>query len=92
MFVNQEVKSQIAREQKYARQFIIAIVMILLVSFNIGLYMVVRLKEMGMSLPNSYIIQAVFIPAMLALMAIYYFRLHRKNIKRIREEADAEKE
>lgn len=88
MFRNHDVKNEIMREQKYARQFIIALIMILLVTFNIGLYIYVKLDEFNVNLPAAYIVQAIFIPIMLGLMAYFYFRLHRKNIKRIKEKSE----
>ncbi len=85
MFTNPQMQKEIQREQKIARQFIIAIVMILLVAFNVGLYMHVRMADCGEMLPLSYKVQAAFIPLLLGLMALYFFRLHRKNIQQIKD-------
>jgi hypothetical protein len=90
MFTNPQMQKEIQREQKFARQFVIAIVMILLVAFNVGLYMFVRMSDCGEMLPLSYKIQTAFIPLMLGLMAFYFFRLHRKNVKQIREKFSGE--
>lgn len=86
MFKNDKLHRALNKEQKFARQFIIAAILVLVVNANVMIYIMQKLEN----LPNAYWIQLAFVPALLILMGFYYFRIHRKNLKRIREDFENE--
>lgn len=86
MFKNDKLHRALNKEQKFARQFIIAAILLVLVNTNVIIFVMSRIEE----LPTAYWVQLAFIPLLLVFMSIYYFRIHKKNIKRIHEDFERE--
>ena len=82
MFKNDTLHTSLNNERKFARQFIIAAVMTLIVNANALFFIMHQIDE----LPSAYWIQLAFIPLLLGFMVFHYFRLHRKSLKRIKED------
>ena len=89
MIRNTVEQYEIKKEQKLARQFVIAAIMVVLIVCNTGYFMIHGYQECGIEIPSPYIVQACFIPVLLAFMVYYFFRLHRKNIAQLREKEEA---
>lgn len=86
MFKNDTLHKALNKEQKFARQFIIAAVLLVLVNANVIIFV---MSNIG-SLPIAYWIQLAFVPLLLIFMIFYYFRIHKKNIKKIHEDFERE--
>lgn len=86
MFKNDTLLRTVNKEQKFARQFVIAAILVLIVNANALFFIMSHIEK----LPMAYWIQLAFIPILLALMAFYFFRVHRKNVKRIQDDYNAE--
>ncbi|MFO7865012.1 MAG: hypothetical protein R6U85_13520 [Salinivirgaceae bacterium] len=86
MFKNDKLIKALNKEQKFARQFIIAAVLVIAVNGNALIFIMQKID----SLPNAYWIQLGIIPLLLAMMVFYYFRIHKKNMKNIRDNFERE--
>ena len=85
MFKNDKLHRALNKEHKFARQFVIAAILVLVVNANVMIYIMQKIDK----LPNAYWIQLAFVPALLILMGFYYFRIHKKNLKRIKDDFEA---
>lgn len=79
-------QKEIKLEQKYARQFVMSIVLIVLLLINVGYYVYRQIELCDFKLSISYKIQLAFIPILFIIMAFYFYRLYNKNMNRLRFE------
>ena len=86
MFKNDKLHRALNKEHKFARQFIIAAILLLLVNTNVIIFVLSKIDV----LPTAYWVQLAFVPLLLVFMSIYYFRIHKKNIKKIQEDFERE--
>lgn len=86
MFKNDTLHKNLNKERKFARQFVIAAILTLIVNANALFYIMSQIEK----LPTAYWIQLAFIPLLLSFMAIHFFRLHRKITKQIQEDYSSE--
>ncbi len=76
---------QIRLERRFARQFVTAGVLIIVVFVNLSLYVSTLLERMEEAAPMAFLIQLGFIPILLGFMGYYFFRLYRFRITQLRE-------
>ncbi|HON18595.1 MAG TPA: hypothetical protein PK990_05420 [Salinivirgaceae bacterium] len=81
------IQETIRKEQKFARQFVMAAVFIILVMLSLGSYFFHILERYNETLPTPYLIQASFIPILLGFMTYYFFRFYRFRIKTLKSQA-----
>ncbi|MDA3867777.1 MAG: hypothetical protein PF489_13665 [Salinivirgaceae bacterium] len=86
MFKNDKLIKALNKEQKFARQFVIAAVLVVAINGNALIFIMQKID----SLPKAYWIQLGIIPLLLAMMIFYYFRIHKKNMKNIRDNFERE--
>lgn len=85
MIRNTVEKHEIKKEQKLARQFVMSAIMVVFIIINMGYFAIRGFQTCGLEIPTSYVVQACFIPIILALMVFYFFRLYRKNISELKK-------
>jgi uncharacterized BrkB/YihY/UPF0761 family membrane protein len=86
MFKNDKLHRALNKENKFARQFIIAAILLVLVNANVIIFVLSKIDK----LPMAYWVQLAFVPLLLIFMSFYYFRIHKKNIKKIHEDFERE--
>jgi uncharacterized membrane protein len=86
MFKNDKLHRALNKENKFARQFIIAAILLVLVNANVLIFIMSKID----ALPTAYWVQLGFIPLLIIFMIFYYFRIHKKNIKKIHEDFERE--
>ena len=82
-FRNNLPQREIRTEKKYARQFVMCIILIILLMISIGYHIYLQTQYCDFTFSTAYKIQLAFIPILFIIMAFYFYRLYNKNMNRI---------